>query len=124
VAGYSGIATNIKILGTERRFMEEVELMLFRIIQEALRNVWRHSEATQAEVVVEFDSQKTKILISDNGKGFLLPRTLNDLARDGKLGLAGMQERIQLIGGSMTVQSQLGIGSIITIELPIQETGS
>jgi len=118
VAEYSGIATRVNVLGTERRLPEEVELVLFRTTQEALRNVWRHSQATEAEITVEFDEKKTRITVSDNGKGFNLPRTLGDLARDGKLGLAGMQERAQLVDGTLTAQSQPGHGSSITIEVP------
>jgi signal transduction histidine kinase len=68
--------------------------------------------------MVEFDERKTRITVSDNGKGFNPPKTLGDLARDGKLGLAGMQERAQLLGGTLTVQSQPGRGSSITVELP------
>jgi two-component system sensor histidine kinase DegS len=118
VTEYSGIATKVNVLGRERRLPEDVELVLFRITQEALRNVWRHSEATKAEITVEFDQSKTRIIINDNGKGFDLPQTIGDLARDGKLGLAGMQERARLVGGTLTVQSQPGRGCSITIELP------
>lgn len=118
VAGYSGIATTVNTFGTNRRLPEEVELLLFRIVQEALRNVWRHAEATQAEVLVEFGERKTKITVSDNGKGFSFPKTLGDLTREGKLGLTGIQERAQLIGGIVTVQSQPGKGSSITVEVP------
>jgi len=118
VTEYSKIATKINVLGGERRLPEEVELILFRIVQEALRNVWRHSQATRAEITVEFDQNKTRITVSDNGKGFDLPQTIGDLARDGKLGLAGMQERARLIGGTLTVQSQPSKGSSITVEIP------
>jgi len=118
VAQYSGIATKVNVLGTQRRLPEEIELVLFRITQEALRNVWRHSKATQAEVVVEFDDRETRITVSDNGKGFNLPETIGDLARDGKLDWAGMQEQTRLLGGTLTVQSQLGRGSSITVEIP------
>jgi len=118
VAEYSGIATKVNVLGTERRQPEEVELALFRIAQEAMRNVWRHSQATKAEITVEFGKSKTKITVRDNGKGFKIPKTMNDLARDGKLGLAGMQERARLIGATLTVQSQSGKGASITIDLP------
>ena len=118
VAEYSGIATKINVLGTERRLPEEVELELFRITQEAMRNVWRHSQATRAEITVEFDQSKTRITVSDNGKGFEIPPKINDLTRNGKLGLTGMQERAQLIGGTLTVKSQPGKGSSIAIELP------
>ena len=118
VAEYSKIATRVNVLGTERRLPEEIELVLFRITQEAMRNVWRHSQATRAEIKVEFDESKTRITVSDNGKGFKLPETIEDLARDGKLGLAGMQERARLVGGTITIQSELGGGSSITIDIP------
>jgi PAS domain S-box-containing protein len=118
VAQYSGIETKVKVIGTERRLPEEVELVLFRITQEALRNVWRHSQATQAEVVLEFSDKRLKITVSDNGNGFDLPRTIGELARYGKLGLAGMQERAQLVDATLAVDSQPGKGSTVTIEVP------
>ncbi|MFC1988535.1 PAS domain S-box protein [Chloroflexota bacterium] len=119
VAGYSGIPINIKMLGKERRLPEEVELVLFRIIQEALRNVWRHSEATQADVMVEFKEKKIRVNVRDNGKGFNPPETIGDLARDGKLGLAGMLERVQLLGGTLSVQSKPGKGSRVNVEISV-----
>jgi PAS domain S-box-containing protein len=119
VTEYSGIATKVNVVGEERRLPEEVEIVLFRITQEALRNVWRHSGAASAEITVEFDESKTRITISDNGKGFKLPEKIGDLAKDGKLGLAGMQERAQLVGGTLTVQSQSDKGTSITVESPV-----
>jgi len=95
-----------------------VEIVLFRITQEALRNVWRHSKATEAEVKVEFQQGRIRVTIRDNGKGFEVPQMIGDLAKDGKLGLAGMQERVQLLGGSLTVESQPNRGTAITVELP------
>ena len=61
--------------------------------------------------------RKTKITVRDNGSGFNVPQRMGDLAKDGKLGLAGMQERARLIGGTLTVESESGKGSSITIEL-------
>lgn len=119
VAQYSGVKTKVNLVGTERRLPEEVALVLFRITQEALRNVWRHAEATEAEVTVEFEPKQTRVTVSDNGKGFDLPRAIGDLARDGKLGLAGMQERAQLLGGILKAQSEPGKGTRITVELPL-----
>jgi len=118
VAEYSGIAIKVNVLGTKRHLHEEVQLVLFRIAQEALRNVWRHSQATEAEITLEFDERKTRIIVSDNGKGFNLPKTMGDLARDGKLGLAGMQERAQLLDGTLTVQSEPGRGTTVTVVIP------
>ena len=119
VTKYSGIVIKVNILGSQRRFPEEVELVLFRITQEALRNVWRHSQATRAEITINFDDTKTGITISDNGKGFKFPETIGDLAKEGKLGLAGMQERARLIGGTLAVQSQPDRGTSVTIDIPI-----
>jgi signal transduction histidine kinase len=118
VMEYSGVETKINVIGTEHRLAEEVELVLFRVAQEALRNVWRHAEATQAEITAEFDEGTTRITVSDNGKGFSPPETIVGLAKYGKLGLAGMQERASLIGGTLTVKSQPGKGTSVTIELP------
>jgi signal transduction histidine kinase len=115
---YSGIETKVKVRGEQRRLPEEMELVLFRVTQEALRNVWRHSQASKAEIKVEFELGITRITVSDNGKGFSLPDKIDGLARDGKLGLAGMKERAQLIGGTLTVQSSPGKGTSITIESP------
>jgi len=118
VAEYSGIETKVNLIGSKRRLPGEIELELFRITQEAMRNVWRHSQASRAEITVEFDQSKTRITVSDNGKGFDVPQRIGDLAKDGKLGLAGMQERARLIGATLTVQSQAGKGSSITVDLP------
>jgi two-component system sensor histidine kinase DegS len=106
-------------VGPERRFSPEVELLLFRIAQEALRNVWRHAEASRAWLTVEFDHSKTTLTVSDNGKGFKVPRRAGDLAEVGKLGLAGMEERARLVGGTLRLQSKPGEGAIVTVEAPI-----
>jgi len=119
VAEYSGIETRVSVVGTKHHLPEEVGLVLFRIAQEALRNVWRHSQATKSKITVEFGEDKTRLTVSDNGKGFNPPPTMGDLTRDGKLGLAGMQERAQLIGATLAVQSELGKGSSITVEIPV-----
>ena len=87
-------------------------------IQEALRNVRRHSDATQADVVVAFNESAIKVTVSDNGKGFDFSGPVDDLTREGKLGLAGMLERSQLLGGNMKVESKPGKGTTVTVEIP------
>ena len=114
-----GIATDLKVLGGERRFSPEVEALLFRIVQEALSNMRRHAQASEARVVMEFAEDRIKVTISDNGRGFELSRGLDELPRSGKLGLAGMQERARLLGGSLKVESELGKGTRVTVEAPI-----
>jgi PAS domain S-box-containing protein len=117
VAEHSKIATAVKVIGVERRLPAEVELVLFRIVQEALRNVWKHSQASSAEITVEFAERKTRVSIRDNGKGFDTNQVVDNL-RHGKLGLAGMQERARLLGGTLTVKSELGKGTDLMVELP------
>jgi PAS domain S-box-containing protein len=118
VADYSGIPIELDVSGEERRLSEETELVLFRITQEALRNVWRHSHATRAKVTVGFNQGETMIAISDNGEGFALSGSVDDLSRDGKLGLAGMQERARLLHGTVKVESEPGKGTEVTVEIP------
>ena len=118
VTKHSNIATKVNIVGEEHRLPEEVAIALFRIIQEALRNVWRHSKASKAEITFEFTKNKTKINVSDNGKGFVLASKIGELAKQGKLGLVGMQERVQLIGGTISVESEPNKGTRIIVEAP------
>jgi len=96
-----------------------VELIIFRIVQEALRNVEKHAQASRVEVRIEFAKGKTKVTIRDNGKGFDLKRGLADLPRAGKLGVAGMEERVRLLNGTMTIESEPGKGTRVMIEAPI-----
>jgi PAS domain S-box-containing protein len=119
VEAHFGVDVGMAVEGPERRFSPDVELLLFRIAQEALRNVWRHSEASRAWLTLEFDEYKTMLTISDNGKGFEVPQRAGDLAKVGKLGLAGMEERARLIGGTLRLQSKPGEGTIVTVEAPI-----
>jgi len=113
------LTIGMAVLGPERRFPPEVELVMFRIAQEALRNVWRHSGASRAWVTVEFGEAKTSLAVTDNGKGFEVPPSLGDLANVGKLGLAGMEERARLVGGKLTLESEPGKGTTITLEVAV-----
>ncbi|MBA7628475.1 hypothetical protein ES703_35963 [subsurface metagenome] len=118
LAKHFGIAIDMAVLGSVRRFSPEIELVLFRIAQEALRNVWKHSGASRAWVTVKFGDDKTVLTVKDDGKGFKLPEKVEDLTVNGKLGLAGMQERTQLIGGKLTLQSEPGKGTTVIAEIP------
>lgn len=117
VTKYSGIEINIISTGEKRRLAEYEELILFRVTQEALRNAARHSGATRVNVHIEFTTITVRIVISDNGRGFEAPKAIGGLARQGKLGLAGMQERVRLIGGDLKVKTRHGKGTDITVEL-------
>ncbi|MGB2583080.1 MAG: PAS domain S-box protein [Dehalococcoidia bacterium] len=119
VGKLSGLNVQVETDGAERRLAPEAELVLFRIVQEALRNVWRHSQATSAQVLVEFQDGKTMITVKDNGKGFQLQSPMGDLTKTGKLGLAGMKERARLLGGSLKVESEPGKGTTVIVEAQV-----
>ena len=117
-----GIKVDVKVLGTARRFPPETELVLFRIAQETLRNIGKHSKATKAWVTLDFGSDGTILTLKDNGQGFVPPERISDLAAVGKLGLAGMEERVQLIGGKLGITSQLGKGTAVIVEIPSSDS--
>ena len=116
---YSGIDVEVSSYGEQQRLDPEVELVLFRIVQEALSNIWRHSKATAAWIAIDFKDDKIVTTIRDNGQGFSVPSGIGDLAKEGKLGLAGMKERAKLIHGSVAVESESGKGTIVAVEVPV-----
>ncbi|MBI4304436.1 MAG: PAS domain S-box protein [Chloroflexi bacterium] len=113
----NGIDTYLEILGDERRLQSEAEVLMFRITQEALRNVRKHSRATEAAVTVDFDTDKVGLIVSDNGDGCRLPGAIDELASKGKLGIIGMRERAHLLGADFSIKSEVGKGTTITVEL-------
>ncbi len=113
------VECHLIVVGQERRLASETEVMIFRIVQEAIRNIGKHSQASKAEVTVKFEQKETTITVKDNGVGFQLLESVGDLTRAGKLGLAGMQERAQLLGGSLSIQSEPGIGTTIVVKASV-----
>jgi signal transduction histidine kinase len=103
--------------GTERRLDPAVELTLFRIAQEALSNVSRHSEATQTQVSLDFQPSAVTLEVKDNGRGFTPPRSPAEFAPGGHYGLLGMHERAQLIGAELEIKSAPGKGTHLSIYL-------
>ncbi|MEE8174159.1 MAG: PAS domain-containing sensor histidine kinase, partial [Dehalococcoidia bacterium] len=116
IASYE-IDARVEVIGTPRRLSAEEELVLFRIAQEALSNVRKHSQATEAVVRVEFCDDKIRMAITDNGQGFELPDMLSDFVAKGKLGILGMHERARLLDGSFSVQSEAGKGTTVSVEV-------
>jgi PAS domain S-box-containing protein len=116
----SGIDIALKISGKEQRLLPEMELILFRIVQESLNNIGKHAQSSQAEVNLEFTDSLVNITVSDNGKGFQVPQTMGDLSHSGKLGLVGMQERVSLLGGSLDIKSEAGQGTTVNVSVALR----
>ncbi|MBI5944694.1 MAG: hypothetical protein HY864_10025 [Chloroflexi bacterium] len=103
--------------GEERRLTREVELSLYRIAQEALNNVVKHSKATHADLKIVFDTSEIKMEVSDNGSGFMVPKSPTEFAPNGHFGLMGMHERADLIGARLEIESALGKGTRLMVRL-------
>lgn len=107
----------LSVAGTPQRLQPRVELALFRIAQEALRNVEKHAEATSATVELNFQPHGVRLVVSDDGNGYDLPANVSDLARVGKLGILGMKERAELVGGSFELRSLGGKGCQVIVQV-------
>jgi two-component system, NarL family, sensor histidine kinase DegS len=114
---HSGIDVQVEV-DTIPPLPPETQLVLFRIVQEALNNIARHSGASRATIALDCQEGEICVTITDNGKGFDPPRQLSDFTRRGKLGLTGMMERAQLIGGRLDVSSQQGKGTRLVATVP------
>ena len=105
--------------GHEQRLERDVELALYRIAQEALSNVVRHAKAGRATLDINFSEQEIKLKISDDGVGFITPTSPTDFASSGHFGLLGMRERSELIGGRLEVKSEAGVGTQVSVQIPV-----
>jgi two-component system sensor histidine kinase DegS len=115
-----GIGTRVDVVGKARRLKPEQELVLFRIAQETLSNVRRHSRASQVAVHMEFRPDKVRMVIEDNGQGFNAPERIGDLISSGRLGLIGMYERAHLLGGTLQIESEVGMGTSVIVDIPVE----
>lgn len=113
------LRVRLEVVGRPRQLSSDTELALFRIAQEALTNIRKHSGASEATVAVEFGDAVVRVSVSDNGGGFAPPERLTELAQSGKMGLIGMQERAQLLGGTLTLRSQPGRGATVIVDVPL-----
>ena len=112
------IPVDFQVSGRERRLAAEVELAYYRIGQEGLSNVIRHAQASCAELHLAFSLDSTTLSIHDDGKGFLVPESPAEMAGSGHFGLLGIQERAELIGAQVSIESIPGEGTQLTITLP------
>ncbi len=97
---------------------EAVRLVLFRVLQEALANVVRHSRAKRVELRFSFDAEEARLEIEDNGKGFSVPGDWLGMVHAGHYGLAGMAERISAAGGTLTLDSVPGGRTTVRAVIP------
>jgi signal transduction histidine kinase len=116
------LKVKVDLAGHEQPLGEPAKIATFRIIQEALNNVIRHSEARNARVTVDYADKGLRVSVRDDGCGFDLERLRRTQASSRPpLGLAGMQERAALLGGFVTIQSNPGNGTTIEAFVPYRD---
>jgi two-component system, NarL family, sensor histidine kinase UhpB len=109
--------------GFKERLPAEMETALYRIIQEALTNTARHSQAKRVSIMLKEDGEEVEGIITDDGSGFDFDALRKSPDTERGLGLAGMTERAVLLDGSLDIQSRPGHGTTITVRIPRYSTG-
>ena len=118
------IVTELSIEGKPLRFDKQKELILFRIVQEAIHNIIKHADAKKISASIHFNHESVTILIKDNGKGFDLS-PLNDAGNQSfGLGLRNMNNRAKLIAAVFSVNSTIGKGTEVSLQLPVNENAN
>lgn len=111
----TGIEINFTIIGNQKRLSNTYEVTIFRIVQEALNNIFKHARARSGKVRLEYGLDNINLLIIDDGIGFD-PVEINGE----KYGLASMKERCTLLGGRINIESRPKRGTIIKVILPLK----
>lgn len=115
------LAVDLDLDSDGQSLPEMLRLALFRIYQEALNNTLRHAQADRVQVTFRYHLEQVELSVSDNGRGFVVPRQWVNLARKGHYGLVGMRERAEALGGQLEVISAPGEGTRYTVRVPLQQ---
>jgi len=108
------LKNSCQCMDDEQGLSQEVQVVLYRIAQESLTNILRHAKASHLSLILRQDAEKIVMIIEDDGIGFD-----PDLSENShRLGLVGMRERAEMLGGTLTVESSPGIGTSIIVEVP------
>jgi signal transduction histidine kinase len=111
---HTALEVDFIVMGLEERLPPPVETALYRIVQESLTNIARHAQAETASVLLERRADRVRAIVEDDGVGFD-PAA----AQNGRLGLYGMRERAELLNGQLIIESTVGQGATIYVELPL-----
>jgi signal transduction histidine kinase len=119
----TGIRVSLSAFAAVEQLNGDKRTVLYRVAQEALKNIARHAQASRADVRIQKLDGAVCMAIKDNGKGFQEEHVLH--ARKGKrLGLLGMRERLEMVGGKFTVTSAPGKGTTVSAQIPLMERTS
>lgn len=115
------IRLHLDLMADNQNLSERVRLALFRIYQQSMTNILRHSHAKNVWVSFNFDADWIRLRIADDGAGFKVPSRWIEFVRQGHFGLVGSIERAESVGGKFEVQSSVGEGAVIEVTVPRRE---
>jgi signal transduction histidine kinase len=119
--GDKGIDVRVEAAVAAERLPAHIEVALFRIVQEALTNVAKHSHAGLVEVRLTHDEGTITVTVADDGSGFDVAQALDRVGPADSVGLLGMQERARLLGGGLEIRSRDGGGTVVRVEVPLSD---
>lgn len=114
----TGMEVHMEVSGSERRLPPEVEIAVFRMAQEAITNVASHSRAESVYISLEFKDTSIAVQVEDDGIGFNLLEVLSSAHEKASMGLLGMKERAELLGGTLNIDTEPSKGTRVIIEIP------
>ncbi len=114
----AGMQVKFKNKGISKRLAPELEIALFRIIQEATHNVVKHAQASSIEIELISKNGKIVVIVKDDGRGFNTDTVLISGNRIPSAGIIGIRERVQLLGGTFSIKSNIGGGTRLEVEIP------
>lgn len=117
----SGIPVTVKIKRGFGLLPKEMDIALFRVVQEALTNVHRHSKSPVAKITLERGGGKVRVTVQDRGVGMPPASAATGWNPPMGIGIAGMRERVKQLGGVLDIQSEPGRGTTINVELPLSQ---
>ncbi len=118
----SGIQVTCETVGTDGRLPPELETALFRVAQEAMSNIVRHAQAENVSLTLESQDEFVAIDIEDDGQGFDVEATFARRQDGAPFGLMGMRERVDLLNGTLVVESSPGEGTSVRVRVPLQSS--
>ncbi len=122
--GDTGIAVTVDAAMPAQRLPAHIEVALFRVVQEAIANVARHSRAKHVVLRLTHDESRVAVVVADDGVGFDVARVLGQTGPTGSVGLLGMQERTRLLGGRLEIESRDGGGTLVRVEVPLTDAAA
>ena len=115
----SSIPANLTISGQDRRLASHYEVTIFRVIQELMTNAWDHAHCSSIDVSLDINNNWVRASVEDNGSGFDVDQVMQAAEDNKAIGLFTLRERVEMLGGQLHLDSSIGRGTKISLEIPV-----